>query len=114
MSRSCDSDITGPYKEGATVDAIAEEISEPPVRTPEAPPPLKRPRGRPCLYNQPTVGDVFGELTVIAELGRDDSGNRLVRCRCSCGREKTVYTDNLRTGKTRACYHPKAKGGAKP
>lgn len=52
-------------------------------------------------------GRRFGLLTVIGFSGsikRPDHGRRTFwRCRCKCGRVKTVLADNLRRGLTRSC-----------
>ena len=50
----------------------------------------------------PSVGDVFGNWTVVAtttESGRP----RYVACRCACGNAKEVYGPNLMRGLTASC-----------
>lgn len=48
---------------------------------------------------------VFGELTVL-RIERDPARLRhYALCRCSCGVEKSVRIDHLRTGKTTSCGH---------
>ena len=43
-----------------------------------------------------SVGDVYGQLTVIAPSDRrTKSGNAYWCCRCSCGRERDVAGDKL-------------------
>ena len=43
------------------------------------------------------VGEVFGRLTVMAYLGKR------CQCRCVCGKECTVMSTKLRTGRTKSC-----------
>lgn len=49
------------------------------------------------------TGKVFGELTVIKQTRFGHSNYYL--CRCSCGKEKEIRADHLRTGKTVSCGH---------
>lgn len=49
------------------------------------------------------VGTTWGKLTVIGEEGKSPSGNRLLRCRCSCGNESVVQHGNLRSGNSTQC-----------
>ncbi len=49
-----------------------------------------------------TPGTPYGELTVLRELG-STSGKRYFRCLCSCGNERTVRLDHLRSGHTSSC-----------
>lgn len=46
------------------------------------------------------TGKVFGRLTV---LGRSPHDIRYWVCKCSCGKEKTIYGGNLTRGLTRSC-----------
>ena len=48
------------------------------------------------------VGRVFGLLTVVSQHGRIGAKVAWL-CRCSCGTEKTVIGDSLRSGKTTSC-----------
>ena len=48
-------------------------------------------------------GQPFGKLTVLRENGRDKRNKVLWLCRCECGREVTVRSDNLRRGDTNSC-----------
>lgn len=48
------------------------------------------------------TGQRFGRLTVICDAGRN-RGHVLWRCACSCGNETIVFSQNLRSGKTRSC-----------
>jgi len=43
-------------------------------------------------------GDRFGRLTVVAILS-----HRNVRCKCDCGKFKTVYLGNLKKQNTTSC-----------
>lgn len=52
-------------------------------------------------------GQVFGEWTVIAPATPDKYGRKKWLCRCSCGKERVVSDDNLRSGKSRSCGHKK-------
>lgn len=49
------------------------------------------------------TGAVFDRLTVLEHAGKDNKGNVLWRCRCSCGGELVTYTLMLRTGKKKSC-----------
>lgn len=49
------------------------------------------------------MGQTFGRLRVISEAGRSKSSHVLWLCRCSCGNQSTVPSDNLRTGHTESC-----------
>ena len=49
------------------------------------------------------TGMRFGRLVVLCEDGRDNVGHVLWRCRCDCGNEVTVQSNNLRTGNTTSC-----------
>jgi hypothetical protein len=48
-------------------------------------------------------GQVFDRLTVLGRNGSNKRGTALWLCRCSCGRETTVNTVDLRSGNTRSC-----------
>jgi hypothetical protein len=53
-----------------------------------------------------SVGDSFGRLTVIRRAPRNEAAkNRAVRwaCRCACGAEVDVRSDQLRGGITKSC-----------
>lgn len=56
------------------------------------------------------LGQVFGDLTVIADAG-SKSGHKLWLCRCLCGTEKPVYRGELVKGKAKSCG---CKQGKKP
>lgn len=49
------------------------------------------------------VGHTFNELTVIEEAEQLKPGKRRWLCRCSCGREKIVLENNLKTGAVKTC-----------
>jgi hypothetical protein len=48
-------------------------------------------------------GQVYGRLTVLAELPERTRGGRVFRCRCACGRETRARAVELRRGKIRSC-----------
>lgn len=49
------------------------------------------------------VGQSFGRLTVISISGRDKWGRVTWLCKCDCGVEKIVRSNNLRTGNSTSC-----------
>ena len=51
------------------------------------------------------IGRVYGQLTVLAEAGRgtDARKRRQWLCRCTCGNELPVRTENLLSGNTVSC-----------
>ena len=81
--------------------------------------------GRKPKYKPIEIGDVYGELTVVAEdfkreqVDIDKFPNKkhfkYYKCLCSCGKETTVQMYQLLTGRTRSCGHLKKElTGAKP
>jgi hypothetical protein len=48
-------------------------------------------------------GEVYGQLTVIREIAKDEQGRRRFLCRCSCGNEKTIRGQGLRPGSSCGC-----------
>lgn len=48
-------------------------------------------------------GSKFGKLQVIKKEGKVDNRGYLYRCRCSCGKEVLIRSDNLRSGETKSC-----------
>lgn len=70
---------------------------------------VRGPLGRPRKERPDIIGQTFGELTVISEAGKDHGGNRMVRVRCSCGREKVIQAYNVERGFSQGCYHPKER-----
>lgn len=49
------------------------------------------------------IGDRYGRLTVIEYAGKDKRGKHLWLCKCDCGNEKIVVSDNLSSGKSNSC-----------
>lgn len=48
------------------------------------------------------VGQTFGRLRVL-DPNRRLHGKRSALCRCSCGAEKIIRTEHLRSGQIRSC-----------
>lgn len=48
------------------------------------------------------IGKRFGQLTVL-ETFQSEKGYRMCRCHCDCGKDTTVYFNNLISGRTRSC-----------
>ena len=48
------------------------------------------------------TGRRFGRLTVVSTAGVDEAGRVLWRCRCDCGSEKVLRSNNLQRS-TRSC-----------
>lgn len=57
-------------------------------------------------------GQTFGRLKVLSEAGRTKSGNVLWLCRCDCGRESTVASNELRRGDSKSCSCLRAERAA--
>ena len=49
------------------------------------------------------TGKTFGRLTVEMEAGRDNFGQVMWECRCSCGKTVVVRGRDLRSGGTKSC-----------
>ncbi len=49
------------------------------------------------------IGQVYGQLTVVAAAAPDKRGNRQFLCRCSCSRMTTVAGSSLGSGNTKSC-----------
>lgn len=49
------------------------------------------------------TGQVFGRLTVVADVGNDKGGRARWSCRCECGGLTEVRGDHLRNGRTASC-----------
>jgi len=49
------------------------------------------------------TGDCYGRLTVLTHAGRDHRNKHLWLCKCLCGKEKKVVSDNLSSGKSKSC-----------
>ena len=47
------------------------------------------------------IGEKFGRLTIIAEIEKTSA--RRMKCKCECGKEKDVFLNHLRSGKTKSC-----------
>lgn len=48
-------------------------------------------------------GKTFGSWTVLERAGSDKWGKALWKCKCSCGRESLVASQNIRKGGSRGC-----------
>lgn len=55
------------------------------------------------------AGDKYGRLTVLSHAGKDHRGKHLWLCKCDCGKEKVVVSDNLSSGKSNSCGCLKAE-----
>ena len=55
------------------------------------------------------TGDKYGRLTVINHEGKDKRNKHLWLCKCLCGNEKVVVSDNLSSGKSNSCGCLKAE-----
>jgi len=53
--------------------------------------------------------DRYGRLTVISHAGKDYRNKHLWLCKCDCGNEKVVVSDNLSSGKSNSCGCLKAE-----
>ena len=49
------------------------------------------------------IGERFGKLVVVREVGRCSRGNVLWLCHCDCGTVSRVRGDSLTSGATRSC-----------
>jgi len=49
------------------------------------------------------VGKRFGRLTIVSRANKNNSGNYLWKCKCSCGNESIVAYGALTSGRTRSC-----------
>ncbi len=49
------------------------------------------------------IGDSYGRLIVLEEMGQNKHGKRLYLCECICGNKTTVVGSQLRSGKTKSC-----------
>lgn len=45
----------------------------------------------------------YGRLVVLEHKGKDKRGKHLWLCKCDCGNEKIVVSDNLSSGKSKSC-----------
>ena len=55
------------------------------------------------------TGERFGQLVAVRTTGKSSSGQVLWLCKCDCGTEKEVITQNLRKGRTKSCGNHKVK-----
>ena len=49
------------------------------------------------------VGKRFGRLTVIKREENDSRNKAMFLCKCDCGNEKVLVSDNLSSGKSNSC-----------
>ena len=49
------------------------------------------------------VGERYGILLVTSHAGKDARNKHLWLCKCDCGNEKVVVSDNLSSGKSKSC-----------
>lgn len=54
------------------------------------------------------TNQTFGKLTVISRLPNTALGRSVWLCACSCGKQKTIVGQSLRTGATKSCGCEKA------
>ena len=47
--------------------------------------------------------DRYGRLLVLSYVGKDHRNKHLWLCKCDCGNEKVVVSDNLSSGKSKSC-----------
>lgn len=57
------------------------------------------------------IGTVFGRLTVIEFVRKNEFGHAMWKCACACGGEATISTSNLRNKKAPSCGCAKTKHG---
>ena len=55
------------------------------------------------------TGLKYGRLTVVKHSGKDKRNKHLWLCKCDCGNEKIVVSDNLSSGKSNSCGCLKAE-----
>ena len=60
-------------------------------------------RGRYAPNAIDLTGQKFGRLTVIALSPERQSGQRMWQCRCDCGKQPTIRSDHLRSGRQISC-----------
>ena len=56
-----------------------------------------------CLKGTHLIGKKFDRLTVIDMVGVGKTNHRLWLCKCDCGGERVVATNNLTQGRVRSC-----------
>jgi hypothetical protein len=60
-------------------------------------------RERSSQRGKELAGQRFGRLLVLHDTGERGSGSLIWRCRCDCGAEVSVRSDNLRSGNSQSC-----------
>lgn len=48
-------------------------------------------------------GNIYGKLTVLSRSQNNSRGRAMWLCKCECGKEKIISSDNLTQGKTKSC-----------
>lgn len=48
-------------------------------------------------------GERFGNLIAVKSMGSNSNGNSMWLCKCDCGNESIVNSQNLKSGKTKSC-----------
>jgi hypothetical protein len=49
------------------------------------------------------IGQKFGRLLVIGDIGRNQNGKHMWQCLCDCGSIKNIYGYHLKSGATKSC-----------
>lgn len=49
------------------------------------------------------VGERYGKLVVLKEIGKNKWGKIIYKCKCDCGNEVNVLSNSLRTNHTQSC-----------
>lgn len=49
------------------------------------------------------VGERYGRLVLLEQIGREKCGNARWKVRCDCGTEFEASLGNIRSGRTRSC-----------
>lgn len=49
------------------------------------------------------VGEKYGRLTVVEEIGKNKYGKTICKCKCDCGNTAIVLSNSLRSGSTLSC-----------
>lgn len=64
-----------------------------------------RPAEKPIILSTRLKGARFGHLTVIEDTGERFYRSIVWRCKCDCGREHKVTSNNLNGGQVKSCGH---------
>lgn len=56
-----------------------------------------------CGVSTTLIGEKFGRLTVVDEVGKNKWGDRTWKCRCDCGNTLVVSGGHLKSGHTKSC-----------